>query len=74
MRNGLGKLLPPEAVLPHSPIPPFPHSPFPHPRASSTAIPIAWYPLSTYNVVPVMPLARGEQRNAVAVPTSSAVR
>ena len=25
----------------------------------STAIPIAWYPLSTYTVVPVMPLASG---------------
>src|SRR6185312_7824298 len=37
-----------------------------------TAIPMAWYPLSTYTVLPVIPLARGEHRNAAAVPTSSA--
>src|SRR6185312_12379471 len=37
------------------------------------AIPIAWYPLSTYTVFPVMPLAIGEHRNAAARPTSSAV-
>ena len=40
---------------------------------ASTAIPIEWYPLSTYTVVPVIPLARGEHRKAATAPTSPAV-
>ena len=39
----------------------------------STAIPMMAMPLSTYTVVPVMPLASGLHRNAAVVPTSRAV-
>ena len=39
----------------------------------ATAIPIAWYPLSTYSVVPVMPDDRLLARNAAAFPTSAPV-
>src|SRR6185437_8118008 len=41
-------------------------------RQPTSPIPIAWYPLSTYTVLPVIPLASGEQRKAAARPTSSA--
>src|SRR5687768_17466364 len=34
---------------------------------------MVWYPLSTYTVVPVIPPARGLDRNAATLPTSPAV-
>ena len=34
---------------------------------------MAWYPLSTYTVMPLMPAASGDERNAAVWPTSSAV-
>jgi hypothetical protein len=38
----------------------------------STAIPMAWYPLSTYSTLPVMAEASGLARNAAQWPTSAA--
>ena len=39
---------------------------------SWSAIPIEWYPLSTYTTEPVIPLASGLERKAAVCPTSSA--